>query len=136
MKRVVIESPYADPTALAVAANVAYARRALHDSLRRGEAPFASHLYTQVLDDSTEDECMRGIEAGFVWGACAELVAAYVDFGISRGMRLGIAAAAERGCPVVYRFDPSMLDFAWVAGADDLFAESLLLPDIYNHPPT
>ena len=46
MRFVIVESPYAGD----VAANVEYARAAVADCLRRGEAPFASHLlYT--LDD-------------------------------------------------------------------------------------
>ncbi|WP_456298617.1 DUF7768 domain-containing protein [Brevibacterium antiquum] len=40
----VLESPFAGDTPT----NLAYARAAMHDSLMRGEAPFASHmLYTQ-----------------------------------------------------------------------------------------
>ena len=45
---VVIETPYSRD----VEANTEYARACLLDSLRRGEAPIASHLlHTQVLDD-------------------------------------------------------------------------------------
>jgi hypothetical protein len=52
---VIVESPFAGD----VAANLSYGRRCMADCLRRGEAPFASHLlYTQpgVLDDSLPEE--------------------------------------------------------------------------------
>jgi hypothetical protein len=102
MKLVLIESPYAG----AVERNLAYARAALRDSLRRREAPLASHcLYTQpgVLDDTLPDERRRGIDAGHAWLQHADFVAVYADLGISEGMRQGVARALERGVPVVYR---------------------------------
>ena len=60
MRLVYVESPYAGD----VERNVQYARACLADCLRRGEAPFASHLlYTQegILDDLIEGERMKGI---------------------------------------------------------------------------
>ena len=64
MRRVVIESHYAGD----VEANLAYAKRCVHDCLARGEAPYASHLlFTQagILDDLIPEERRRGIESGF-----------------------------------------------------------------------
>lgn len=100
--RVIIESPYAGD----IAANTQYARAAMADSLRRGEAPFASHLlYTQpgVLDDANPAERAQGIEAGLHWGRSADYTAVYVDHGISPGMAQGIARAKTEGRPVTYR---------------------------------
>jgi hypothetical protein len=102
MRLVIVESPYAGD----VAANVAYARAALRDCLRRGEAPLASHLlYTQagVLDDDAPAERALGIEAGLVWGAKAELTVVYTDRGMSGGMRQGIERAVRDGRPIEYR---------------------------------
>lgn len=102
MIRVVIESPYAGD----IERNVAYARAALADSLRRGEAPFASHLlYTQpgVLNDAVAAEREQGMAAGFAWGRCADLVAVYDDLGITEGMWRGIGKAQEAGVDVVFR---------------------------------
>lgn len=102
MKRVVIESPYAGD----VAENLAYAKRCVIDCLRRGESPYASHLFfTQdgILDDLKPEERRLGIEAGFAWGAAADRVAVYVDRGISGGMRLGIEKARSRGIHVQVR---------------------------------
>lgn len=101
MKRVIIESPYAG-TRKQIQKNIDYARACMRDSLSRGEAPFASHLlYTQdgILDDTKEDERMTGMEAGFEWGETAELIAVYVDNGISPGMEKGIKRWNELGIP-------------------------------------
>lgn len=100
--RVFIESPYAGD----VAANIKYARACLADSLRKGEAPFASHLlYTQdgVLDDTKPEERSLGIAAGQEFLACCDLSAVYIDRGITDGMRLGIEAAQKLGITIEYR---------------------------------
>lgn len=102
MRLVIVESPYAGD----VRGNIAYARACLRDSLRRGEAPIASHLlYTQdgVLDDTIASERQQGIEAGLAWRAVAEASVVYTDMGISQGMRYGIAACETAGVPVEYR---------------------------------
>jgi hypothetical protein len=102
MKRVVIESPYAGD----VERNIQYARECVVDSLKRGEAPYASHLfYTQegILDDLNSEERKQGIEAGFAWGEVANAVAVYEDYGISNGMRLGVERAKKQGLPIEYR---------------------------------
>lgn len=105
MRLVIIESPYAGD----VVRNAAYARACLADSLRRGEAPIASHLlYTQpgVLDDTDPAERALGIEAGLAWGRVADLTAAYTDLGISPGMAQGIARAEAEGRTVERRTLP------------------------------
>ena len=105
MRRVIIESPFAHPTAEGRAANREYAKRCLADSLQRGEAPFAGHLlYPQVLDDDVPVERSLGIEAGLTWGALADATVVYMDRGHSRGMTLGITRAKELGRPVEYRW--------------------------------
>ena len=85
---VIIESPYSGD----VVRNTAYARACLLDSLRRGEAPFASHLlYTQVLDDTNPKERTLGLYTGFEWHAAADVIAVYDDFGVSGGMAIGLS---------------------------------------------
>lgn len=67
--------------------NIEYARACLLDSVRRGEAPIASHLlYPQILDDGIPDERATGIECGLAWRAVAHLAVFYTDRGWSRGM--------------------------------------------------
>lgn len=98
MKRVIIETPYAAPTAEGREFNLRYLRACMHDSLMRGEAPFASHaLYTQpgVLRDEVPEQREHGIKAGFAWRDSAHKTVVYTDLGISRGMQYGIDAATR-----------------------------------------
>jgi hypothetical protein len=103
MKRVILESPYAGD----VERNVKYARECLRDSLRRGEAPIASHLlYTQegVLDDNNKEERIHGINAGLAWLEVADIHAFYVDFGMSEGMKHAYNRAIELNIFVERRY--------------------------------
>jgi len=102
IRLVILESPYAGD----VQQNIEYARRCLADCLRRGEAPFASHLlYTQpgVLDDAVPAERRLGIEAGLAWGDRAHVTVCYIDRGITPGMQQGIDRALDSGRPVEFR---------------------------------
>ena len=105
MKLVVIESPYAgDPGEIDV--NVDYARACIKDSLKRGEAPIASHLlYTQpgILDDNIPGERRLGIYAGQSWIRASDMVAVYTDLGISSGMEEAIRTARRTGIEIEYR---------------------------------
>ena len=104
LRLVVIESPLAPGGKHSLRSNQDYARQCMKDSLRRGEAPYASHLlYPQVLDDFNATERAMGMEAGFAWGAAASTVAVYTDRGISRGMTEGIKRAHARGATIVFR---------------------------------
>jgi hypothetical protein len=102
MKLVIVESPYAGH----VERNLTYLRAVLRDSLSRGEAPFASHgLYTQegVLRDDVAEERALGIEAGFAWWRAADLIAVYVDLGLSSGMSRAITRAEKLRMPIELR---------------------------------
>ena len=89
-KLVILESPYAGD----IKANVDYAQKCMADCLRRGEAPYASHLlYTQpnVLDDSVPSERGKGISAGFAWKHLPSVhTVFYTDRGVTRGMQMAI----------------------------------------------
>lgn len=112
MIRVCIESPFAGRDGLKdQLLNQEYLHQSMIDSMRRGEAPFASHaLYTRVLDDSKPDERRMGMAAGFEWQAVAELVVIYADRGISRGMHEGAQRAVRAGLPVELRHLDGWLD--------------------------
>ena len=101
MRRVIIESPYAGD----VERNLIYARRALRDSLHRGEAPLASHLlYTQVLNDNIEEERALGIAAGLEYRGVTEWAAFYMDYGMSDGMRYAMELYKREKITTVQRF--------------------------------
>lgn len=98
---VIIESPYAGD----VERNTEYARKAMLDSLSRGEAPFLSHLlYTQVLDDTIPDQRNLGIHAGLAFGKICKKTVVYMDKGMSKGMIIGIKDALKKGRTVEFRF--------------------------------
>ena len=83
MLKVVIESPLAGN----FERNIRYARLCALDCRMRGEAAYASHLlFTQFLDDRSQEDREFGIAAGFEWARLADLVALYWDLGISAGM--------------------------------------------------
>lgn len=100
IRKVILESPYAG----GINRNVLYARMALKDSLKRGEAPIASHLlYPQVLDDDIPEERKLGIDSGHAWLEVAEAMVVYEDLGLSSGMKLGIVRAIKAGLKIEYR---------------------------------
>lgn len=106
MKCVIIESPLNDLTRELIEENKRYARKCILDSLRRGEAPYSSHLFfdhPEIFDDLKQDERESGMLAGFAWGIRADMVAVYTDRGISTGMERGIAHYTLKGIPVEYR---------------------------------
>lgn len=106
MRRVIIESPLNASTRKGIECNKEYARACMRDSLSRGEAPFASHLlYDQVgiLDDMKDDERRTRINAGLEWGSIADLIAIYVDNGVSPGMEEGVAHYKRIGIPIEMR---------------------------------
>jgi len=106
MRLVILESPYAGKTPEEIARNVDYARRALRDSLLRGESPLASHLlYTQpgVLRDEIPAERQHGIDAGLAWREVAHGTVVYIDLGITNGMAYGIEKARRSGRNVELR---------------------------------
>jgi len=105
MRLVIIESPYAG----FVARNVAYARAAMVDCLKRGEAPFASHIlypHPDVLRDGVPEDRQLGIRAGLAWAEHADATVVYEDLGVTEGMLAGIEHAAKFGRPVEHRSLP------------------------------
>lgn len=83
-------SPYRGDTAR----NVAYARRAMLDSIRRGEVPVVPHLlYTQVLSDEDTNERRLGMFLGEELLKSCHYIAVYEDYGISSGMSREIHTA-------------------------------------------
>jgi len=114
VRRVIIESPFgknpdgspADDAT--IARNVRYLKACLADSIRRGEAPFASHgLYPGSLDDRNPAERKMGMEAGWAWHEVADAVIVYEDLGITPGMLAGVANAQKLGKSVEYRRLPN-----------------------------
>lgn len=104
MALVVICSPLRAPTPGGVEEHKVYARAAMRNSLLRGESPVATHLlYTQVLEDDIPAERAAGMIAAEGIIVRADLLAVYIDAGISDGMRSEITKACAAGVRVVFR---------------------------------
>lgn len=102
---VLVASPFAAKDDEERELNIAYAQRALLDSINRGEAPFASHLlYPQVLDDEEPMERRLGLTLGWEWLALADHLVVYCDRGISPGMKEDIREAKALRIPVEERY--------------------------------
>lgn len=69
---------------------------ALH-VLGLGFAPYASHVYTQWLDDNDPDQRTLGIQAGFAWAQGVQDVFIGTDLGVSAGMELGLKVHRAAG---------------------------------------
>jgi len=103
--RVVIETPFRAVDNSTKKMYTAYARRAVMDSLARGESPIAFHQwFTKFLDDASEAQRETSIMLSQEWMESAELVAVYADHGVSDGMVQGIQFAAHKGIPLVWRY--------------------------------
>lgn len=98
--RVVVATPFAGK----LTRNILYAQRAMKDSLQRGEAPFLSHLlYPQVLRDDIIAERTLGLKCERAFLRTAELLAVYIDLGVSEGMQLTIVRARSWGIAIEER---------------------------------
>jgi hypothetical protein len=98
-KRVILESPYAGDRT-----HVLYLIQAMHDSINRGEAPFASHLiYPLILRDGDPTERAIGIECGYAWMRGAQLQVFYTDRGWSTGMLDAFKVGYAHALPYEFR---------------------------------
>lgn len=105
-RAVVLESPYASDTPVGLTRNILYAKRAMRDSLNRGEAPFASHLlYTieSILDEELPADRAKGLDCCHAWIRKSNGLVVYQDLGISPGMEQAIALARRLGLTIEYR---------------------------------
>lgn len=116
MRLVVIESPYAG----SVEMNVEYAKRAVIDSLCKGEAPIASHLLLAangICNDNIPYQRAVGIGAGLAWHSVCDVIAFYVDLGMSPGMEEAQSHAIKNGYAgkIVFRsmFSEDYADALW-----------------------
>lgn len=108
MKPVIVISPFSAKTLKGKRDNIAYAEQLVADCIRRGEAPFASHLlYPRVLDDDNPEERTLGMQAGWAWfpvvAAAGGKAVVGVDRAMSSGMAQDIEAAKRAGLHVEYR---------------------------------
>lgn len=102
MKLLCIESPFRSDDRSVEVQNVRFARHVCRFAVKRGYAPFASHLlYTQsgILQDSISEERSLGIHAGLAWATHAEEVwfCLRPDGEFSQGMLVALDRHVARG---------------------------------------
>jgi hypothetical protein len=91
---VYIESPHAG----AVYKHTLFLKRCIKDSIKRGEIPFASHLfYTQVLNDKIPEQRKQGIDLGDQIRLKCDYTVFYIDLGWSKGMVHGLVYCQNNG---------------------------------------
>lgn len=101
---VIVESRYASKTADGLIRNWNYLKFAIADSISKGEVPFASHgFFTQMLNDRSPEARKLGLRLAIEYIRRADYMAIYLDYGWSRGMRLGARVATRFDIPVVER---------------------------------
>ena len=90
---VIVESPFAgkgrteEEIRASMEANRKYAIDACVDCIRRGEVPYASHLFfPQFLDELKPEERELGLTAGYAMWSSASRIVFYEDLGFSLGM--------------------------------------------------
>lgn len=102
---IALESPWAGLGAGEKAAE--YLRNCIRDAIANGEIPWASHAmlaHTRALYEEDEEQRAEGIEIckNFIKHH-ADYVVAYVDHGISSGMKEAIRWARMHGKEVKFR---------------------------------
>lgn len=87
--------------------NRVYAIDCMRDCLRRGEAPYASHVLFDaagVLRDHVKGERAQGMACGDAWSVLADYHAFYVDHGMSPGMLRRWDECMQHGYTAVKRY--------------------------------
>lgn len=82
-----------------------YAKRAVKDSLNRGEAPLASHIFYYEFFNNNLIQTER--DMGFIsqvsWIQNADLIVVYIDFGITQAMKAALDVAKLKNKRIEYR---------------------------------
>lgn len=101
---IIIESPYIGKSTNELVRNRNYLKECILDSISRGEAPFAGHgFYTQYLNDRDPRSRALGMRLSRTFLYKAALVAVYLDYGWTPGMRVGVDLARRHAVPVEER---------------------------------
>lgn len=87
MNLVVLESPLRATDVYSLEQHRRYLELAIHDAFSRGEAPYFSHVYADVLDDDNPQQRAQGIAAGLLWSAHCDYAVIMRDLGVSAGMQ-------------------------------------------------
>lgn len=106
LELVVLETRYVSEDIATMIKYRKFTLACIRDCLKRGEAPYASHMLfteTNALGEFSPDERAIGMHSGFLWGSNAVKTVVYTDLGLGLGMQQGIKSAQEVGRSVEYR---------------------------------
>jgi hypothetical protein len=93
-KATVVLSPFAAEDPAKASRMDRYAKRCVQDSLLKNEAPVANHyFYHEVLNSNLSIDRDIGLQSQLTWIKHADLVAVYIDMGITQAMELAINVA-------------------------------------------
>lgn len=82
-----------------------YLKKAVLDSLDRGEVPIASHgFYPNYLDDTTPLERKIGLTCGLELLRRSDELAVYADHGMTPGMEVEVQLAVRHRIPITFRY--------------------------------
>ena len=102
-RSVVLISPFAAEDFSIAAAVQRYGERCVRDSLGRGESPLASHLFYSTLNVRNPIERDIGLLSQLSWIPKSDMVAVYVDFGLTKAMEVAINTAQIKSKKIEYR---------------------------------
>lgn len=103
-RAVVLVTPFAAEDYSKAAAVQRYGNRCVKDSLGRGESPLASHLfYYEVLNVKNPIERDIGLLSQLTWMRHCDMVAVYIDFGVTKAMEVAINTAQLSHKKIEYR---------------------------------
>lgn len=103
-KAAVLITPFMAEDYSRAAAVKRYGDRCVKDSIGRGEAPIASHLfYYDVLNVRNPIERDIGLLSQLTWIGKCDIVVVYVDFGITKAMEVAINTAQLRSRKIEFR---------------------------------
>lgn len=81
-----------------------YALRATQDSVKRNEAPICNHLfYYQFLNTNITVERDQGLHSMLTWVPKCDILAVYIDHGITQAMQSVIGLAQVKNRKIEYR---------------------------------
>ena len=81
-----------------------YATRCVQDALNRHEAPISTNLfYYDTLNIKVSIDRDIGLQSALSWVHCAELIAVYMDFGVTQAMQLIINTAKMKSKKFEFR---------------------------------
>lgn len=101
---VCLESPYRSSDVYSREQHRDYYFLCLEDCAKRDEAAFSGHFhFTEILDDEDPRERAHGFAMHFALMQKCDKVVVYSDFGVSPGMKEGMAEAKKLGKPIEWR---------------------------------